>query len=114
MHSLGGVVLNAGSRLSAGGVPRKHAVGLCRSQRNDLFYTVFTVYDGAACFCRWRPADGQSAIRHCIFPLAYRALPCDARGCLYHYGWNNCSVMVFPMVVGEELYVGGLWLSDGI
>ena len=24
------------------------------------------VYDGAACFCRWRPADGQSAIRHCF------------------------------------------------
>ena len=66
MHSLGGVVLNVGSRLSAGGVPRKHAVGLCRRQRNDLFYEVFTVNDGAACFCRWRPADGQSAIRHCF------------------------------------------------
>lgn len=43
MHSLGGVVLNAGSRLSAGGVPRKHAVGLCRSQRNDLFHAAFAV-----------------------------------------------------------------------
>lgn len=43
MHSLGGVVLNAGSRLSAGGVPRKHAVGLCRNQRNDLFHAAFAV-----------------------------------------------------------------------